>query len=448
MRTDKDVTMTKRDSNRRFQGFSSQRSLLISGIGLLGGIGVLSTGVAYAQTDPASADSPAVPNAQDLLLPTAQEVPAPEPIAPESLGVPLPPESSAPVEIEPIAPEVSEPAEGTAIDLGADSSVPDDALVSPDLVDNAKAAFEQNSSSYIDPTPYSLGATSPDVILSERSTGCQAVVQPGQSIASICPEAPAAVAYSGSFGAGGSSASSEGGFSGYQIGSVTLPSVQEFYNLTVRPPARLSNGNVNLMFPLSIPAAITSVFGWRIHPIAGESRFHSGTDLGAPMGTPVVAAFGGKVQIADFLGGYGLAVVIRHNNDTEETLYGHMSELFVKPGETVKQGEVIGRVGSTGYSTGPHLHFEFRKLMAQGWTVLDPGQALEYSLAQLIQGIQPGQAKPRSLFASISWKSLQKALEMAEAKKQKLQAEATQPLPSNRKPVSPTALSSDAEFGL
>ncbi|NJR65335.1 MAG: M23 family metallopeptidase [Leptolyngbyaceae cyanobacterium CRU_2_3] len=256
------------------------------------------------------------------------------------------------------------------------------------------------------------------MIFSERSTGCQAVLQPGQTVpSSICPPVLGTTASSGN------SAGSSGYDGGYNSVSASLPSIQDFYNLTVRPPARLSNGNVSLLFPLTIPAVITSVFGWRIHPIAGESRFHSGTDIGAPQGTPVLAAFSGKVQIADLMGGYGLAVVLRHDSDTEETLYGHMSEIFVKPGDTVKQGDVIGRVGSTGYSTGPHLHFEFHKLTPQGWVVLDPGQALQYSLAQMLEGVKPGQ-DTKSLFASISWKSFTKALEMAKAK-QKIQSTAT-----------------------
>ncbi|MBW4661517.1 MAG: M23 family metallopeptidase [Drouetiella hepatica Uher 2000/2452] len=288
-------------------------------------------------------------------------------------------------------------------------------LVSPNLADDAKAAFDQATpGTYIDPTPYSLGATSPDVILSERSTGCEAVLQAGQGVpSSICPLAPSFSAESGGIDSNGGSS---GSYSSTYNTAVALPSAQDFYNLTVRPPAQISNGNISLQFPLTIPAAITSAFGWRIHPIAGESRFHTGTDLGAPQGTPVMAVFDGKVQIADVMGGYGLAVVLRHNKDTQETLYAHMSEVFVKPGDTVKQGEVIGRVGSTGYSTGPHLHFEFHKLTPQGWTMVDPGQALEYSLAQFIKGIKPGDKKAESLFASIGWENLKKALEMAEAK--------------------------------
>jgi murein DD-endopeptidase MepM/ murein hydrolase activator NlpD len=426
----KDIAMTKPDSNRTFHGFSSQRSLLISSLGWLGGISLLGTGIAYAQTastetSPIAVESSAVPSAQDLFQPDAQDSPEAlsAPAAPEAIVPTLEPPASA---IAPVAPEQSgdaldaigtspAPSNSAANSPAPDSLASDSPAISPNLVDNAKPAFGQASASgaYIDPTPYSLGATSPDVILSERSTGCQAVLQPGQRVPdSICPPAATvATAY-----AGGESAGSGGYDGGYSNTSITLPSIENFYNLTVRPPAKLSNGNVSLMFPLTIPAVITSVFGWRIHPIAGESRFHSGTDIGAPQGTPVVAAFGGKVQISDLMGGYGLAVVLRHDSDTEETLYGHMSEVFVKPGDSVKQGDVIGRVGSTGYSTGPHLHFEFRQLTPQGWMVLDPGQALEYSLAQLIKGIKPGQDNSKSLFASISWKGFKKALEMAEAK--------------------------------
>jgi murein DD-endopeptidase MepM/ murein hydrolase activator NlpD len=190
---------------------------------------------------------------------------------------------------------------------------------------------------------------------------------------------------------------STGGDYSVTIGRAT-PSVKDFYYRTLRPPALLGNGNIRLIFPLSIPAPITSLFGWRTHPIEGGQRFHSGTDLGAPMGTPVLAAYAGKVALADFLGGYGLAVAIDHNQGTQQTLYGHLSEIFVKPGEMVKQGMVIGRVGSTGLSTGPHLHFEFRQLTSEGWIAMDPGAQLEYAMAQLIKSFDFAQAKPGDEF--------------------------------------------------
>lgn len=163
-------------------------------------------------------------------------------------------------------------------------------------------------------------------------------------------------------------------------------------NSSIRLTSLPGNGNTSIIFPLSIPAPITSAFGWRIHPALGSSRFHSGTDLGAPMGTPVVAALAGQVSVANFLGGYGLAVVLQHEKATKETLYGHLSEILVKEGEEVKQGEVIGLVGSTGLSTGPHLHFEVRKLTAEGWVNLDPGGQLEYALAQMVNNFQTTQA--------------------------------------------------------
>ncbi|MBW4478437.1 MAG: M23 family metallopeptidase [Tolypothrix brevis GSE-NOS-MK-07-07A] len=142
-----------------------------------------------------------------------------------------------------------------------------------------------------------------------------------------------------------------------------------------------------MMFPLSIPSPITSLFGWRVHPITGDRRFHAGTDLGAAMGTPILAAATGQVEIADWVGGYGLTVILNHTS-AQQTLYGHMSEIFVQPGQLVQQGTVIGRVGSTGNSTGPHLHFEVRHLTSQGWVAIDPGVELDSALSQLIKATQ------------------------------------------------------------
>ncbi|MCG9886815.1 MAG: M23 family metallopeptidase [Cyanobacteria bacterium] len=95
------------------------------------------------------------------------------------------------------------------------------------------------------------------------------------------------------------------------------------------------------------------------------------------MGTPVVAPLSGRVTVASFLGGYGLSVVLSHGDGTQKTLYAHLSETFVKPGEVVRQGEVIGRVGSTGLSTGPHLHFEVREYRNGQWMALNPKDFLK-----------------------------------------------------------------------
>ncbi|WP_170921175.1 M23 family metallopeptidase [Enhydrobacter aerosaccus] len=105
---------------------------------------------------------------------------------------------------------------------------------------------------------------------------------------------------------------------------------------------------------------ITSRFGMREHPILGFSAMHTGVDFGAPTGTPIFAAGAGKVVTAGPNGGYGIFVKLQHTTQIG-TGYGHMSRLGpgIKPGVLVRQGQVIGFVGSTGLSTGPHLHYEF-----------------------------------------------------------------------------------------
>ena len=97
----------------------------------------------------------------------------------------------------------------------------------------------------------------------------------------------------------------------------------------------------------------------RFHPILAFERLHAGGDLGAPSGTPIHAAADGRVVVASERGGYGLTVVIDHG-DSLATLYAHQSALAVGAGDLVKRGDVIGWVGSTGLSTGPHLHLETR----------------------------------------------------------------------------------------
>jgi murein DD-endopeptidase MepM/ murein hydrolase activator NlpD len=139
---------------------------------------------------------------------------------------------------------------------------------------------------------------------------------------------------------------------------------------------------IEIIYPLSSPAPITSPFGWRTHPITGSRRFHAGVDIGAPMGAPVVAAASGTVVSAGWQGGYGKAITIQHNG-VQQTLYGHLSEVFVQPGQTIERGTVIGRVGSTGNSTGPHLHFENRMSTSDGWVSVDPGAEVKYALDNL-----------------------------------------------------------------
>jgi len=129
------------------------------------------------------------------------------------------------------------------------------------------------------------------------------------------------------------------------------------------------------------------------------------------MGTPVLAALAGKVAIADALKGYGLSVVLEHaqpEKPLQQTLYAHLSEIFVQPGEEVKQGSIIGSVGSSGYSTGPHLHFELRELTSEGWVTLDPGAQLEYALAKLVQTWETAAVAPAEEDNSPAEKALNK----------------------------------------
>ena len=154
-------------------------------------------------------------------------------------------------------------------------------------------------------------------------------------------------------------------------GTFNLASV---FRVTPRPAPLPGNGNRRLLLPIMGEALSTSGFGWRLHPLLGIWRMHAGEDLAAPEGTPVVAALSGRVVSSGLAGGYGLAVEVEHQRPLRRTLYGHLSELYVKTGDRVRQGEVLGRVGSTGLSTGPHLHFELRQPADGGWVAMDPGE--------------------------------------------------------------------------
>ena len=113
----------------------------------------------------------------------------------------------------------------------------------------------------------------------------------------------------------------------------------------------------SMMWPCPSCHTITSEFGWRYHPIYHTQKYHSGVDIGASYGASIVAADGGTVITAGAVSGYGNCVVINHGNGIT-TLYGHMSSIAVSSGQKVSKGQTIGYVGSTGNSTGPHLHWE------------------------------------------------------------------------------------------
>ena len=111
---------------------------------------------------------------------------------------------------------------------------------------------------------------------------------------------------------------------------------------------------------LPVAASVSSAFGMRSHPILGSHRFHKGVDLRAGFGTPIRASADGRVAAAGWNGGYGREVRLDHGQGLQ-TLYAHMSRLATHPGQRVHAGEIIGFVGSSGLSTGPHLHYEVLK---------------------------------------------------------------------------------------
>ena len=122
------------------------------------------------------------------------------------------------------------------------------------------------------------------------------------------------------------------------------------------------SGTLEQLFRFAWPVhgRISGRYGMRLHPVYRRRMMHTGLDIAAGTGTPIRAALGGRVKFVGWKGGYGKTVIIEHPNGYE-TLYGHCSRITCSTGQTVKRGEQVAKVGTTGVSTGPHVHFEVKR---------------------------------------------------------------------------------------
>ncbi|HIS54372.1 TPA: peptidoglycan DD-metalloendopeptidase family protein [Candidatus Galligastranaerophilus gallistercoris] len=138
----------------------------------------------------------------------------------------------------------------------------------------------------------------------------------------------------------------------------------KFITKTVKDEPKTTTVKTSGGFLRPVSGPITSPFGSRVHPIFKRTIFHTGVDLGMPMGAKVKASNSGKVIYVGWYGGYGKVVIIDHgkvNGVPVTSLYAHLSSYSVSNGSSVYKGQIIGNVGATGYATGPHLHFEMRE---------------------------------------------------------------------------------------
>lgn len=291
-------------------------------------------------------------------------------------------EESAPATTTPSAPQVSEPEPAPTVDAiapptPAQVEIQTTQEIKPSPVRSESIKVEVRSRTSKPDVAISTPKSSPervDIIMESRTSGCRSVVNSNSNLqADLCaPKVDRrdyqAIATRPSFV--------------YESPAGFRTEVRQLTPREIKAMSRPNNGDKRMQFPLAIPAFISSTFGYRVHPITGQARFHQGTDIAAAEGTPVLAAYSGRVEIAGWLGGYGYAVVIGHS-DTHETRYAHLSEVLVKPGQYVKQGTVIGLVGSTGFSTGPHLHFELWERSKEDWIVVDPTDQLVLALDEL-----------------------------------------------------------------
>ena len=159
--------------------------------------------------------------------------------------------------------------------------------------------------------------------------------------------------------------------------------------LSLAVPGGLPMAKARELAYAPVSGAVTSNFGWRTDPMNGSRRFHGGVDIGAPNGMPVYAPQNAVVVYSGYYGGYGNCVVLHHGSGLY-TLYGHASKRLVNVGDAVNRGTPIALVGSTGRSTGPHLHFEVH----YNKQYVDPMAYLSY-----LQKANPGlkQASPHQM---------------------------------------------------
>ncbi len=391
---------------------TNQKSLLIRSLSWISVVSILSGNQVFAQTQSASSDN-LVP------LPTAEVVPPPATTQPST-------DRLQRLQRALVKPKAKVVRQQAAPQPRVSTYVP------PKEAAPRKTAIQKTqdyNGAFIDPTDYSTGATStyepPSQVIFSQRTSCNAAKQlcgtsQRQTRMATSNNSPSkktqpnaswvrnsrAVATTAMVPVRGNTNRTRYSNSGRSpinrqkvlnnVASLPKLPVSNYYNRKIRPTGLMGNNNTSMVFPLPMPASITSLFGWRIHPISGDRRFHAGTDFGAATGTPVVAAYSGNVALADLMGGYGLAVVLDHQKFGQQTLYAHLSEIFVQPGQVVEQGTVIGRVGNTGNSTGPHLHFEVRQLTNQGWVAADPGVQLQGALAQLVESLRVADAQPQN----------------------------------------------------
>ncbi len=146
-------------------------------------------------------------------------------------------------------------------------------------------------------------------------------------------------------------------------------------------PVATSDAKVSIPSRMPVEGIrLTSGYGMRNHPVLGGRRRHSGVDLAGPVGTPIYATADGVISKADWFGGYGLYIQIEHGGEMQ-TRYGHMSRLNVAPFQRVRKGEIIGYMGSTGRSTGSHLHYEVR-IAGEAVNPIPYMQAGDFQLAE------------------------------------------------------------------